>query len=262
MLRFLKLGGSLITDKNGVEAARLDVIKRAAHEIALGLADVPDTRLLIGHGSGSFGHVAANQYGTRQGVHDSEDWAGFAEVSVVAARLNALVAEALYAEHVPVMRFQPSASALCSSGHLGHMDVTPIRSALDAGLAPRVDGDVAFDRQIGGTIISTEEIFSFLAKALKPESIWLAGDVPGVMDNRQHLISEITTDNIGALHQALGESSGTDVTGGMVGKVETMLNLCSHVPGLSVHIFSGLEESLIRNAVGGLLDRGTVVHTG
>lgn len=260
MLKFLKLGGSLITDKNAVEAAQPEIIKRVAREIAAALIEAPDTQLLLGHGSGSFGHVAASRYATRSGIRTREEWHGFAHVSLVAARLNGLVAGALHAEGIPVMRFQPSATALCAAGRLLSMDVSSIQRALDAGLVPLVYGDVAFDRAIGGTIISTEEIFAFLSLELQPASIWLAGDVPGVLDVRGDVIPEITPANLADIRQTLRGSGSIDVTGGMFSKVETMLNLCRERPGLSVHIFSGLEKQLIGNSVAGQSVPGTTIR--
>jgi isopentenyl phosphate kinase len=140
------------------------------------------------------------------------------------------------------------------------MDVLSIQQALDGGLVPMVYGDVAFDRAIGGTIISTEEIFTFLSLKLHPASIWLAGDVPGVLDEQGVPVPDITPANLADVRHMLGGSGGTDVTGGMVSKVETMLNLCKEQPGLSVHIFSGLEKQLIGHAVAGRSVPGTTIH--
>lgn len=72
MLTFVKLGGSLITDKRGEQAYRAEVMARTAAEIAQAYAT--ERPLLIGHGSGSFGHVAAQKYGTAQGVRTPEEW--------------------------------------------------------------------------------------------------------------------------------------------------------------------------------------------
>ena len=55
-IQFLKLGGSLITDKSRPQTARLDVLERLASEIAQAYHKHPDLSLVIGHGSGSFGH--------------------------------------------------------------------------------------------------------------------------------------------------------------------------------------------------------------
>ena len=79
MITLLKLGGSLITDKSQAHTARPELIRRLAEEIRS--AWEPDrSPLIIGHGSGSFGHIPAKKYGTRGGVRTEEEWTGFAEV--------------------------------------------------------------------------------------------------------------------------------------------------------------------------------------
>ena len=64
----LKLGGSLITDKDIPYTPRLDKLTDLAQEIKTVLDSSPDLLLILGHGSGSFGHVAAKKYGTRDGL--------------------------------------------------------------------------------------------------------------------------------------------------------------------------------------------------
>ena len=69
---FLKLGGSLITDKARPETPRLDVLRRLVNEIAEARQAAPTLRLLIGHGSGSFGHAAAARHATHLGASNPE----------------------------------------------------------------------------------------------------------------------------------------------------------------------------------------------
>jgi len=54
MLIFLKLGGSLITNKDLPNTARQLVLNRIAGEISNALQHNKQIKLLIGHGSGSF----------------------------------------------------------------------------------------------------------------------------------------------------------------------------------------------------------------
>ncbi|MFZ0544278.1 MAG: isopentenyl phosphate kinase [Candidatus Promineifilaceae bacterium] len=246
---FLKLGGSLLTDKTGVEAVRGDVLTRLAGEIAAARQANPDLKLLLGHGSGSFGHVAARKYGTRHGVKTAEGWRGFAEVSASAARLNKLVREALLDAGVPVLSLQPSASAVCVNGQIKSLAVSPVEAALSAGLVPLVYGDVAFDTEMGGTIISTEEILSYLAELIRPSWLLLAGETAGVLDNHGRVIPEITRQNSEDIQAALGGSRGTDVTGGMASKVNNMITLAEQFPGLYIRIFSGMVEGELTRAI-------------
>lgn len=251
MLAFLKLGGSLITDKESVETPRVDVIVRLAREIRQALDEQPDLSLLLGHGSGSFGHTAAHEYGTRQGVNDLDGWYGFGHVSVVAARLNQIVAEAFDALSVPVLAVRPSSSVICRNGQIVEMAMEPIRHALADGVVPIVHGDVAFDETRGGTIVSTEEVFAYAARALEPDTILLVGDFPGVLDEHGNVISEITPEILDYYRPALHGSAAADVTGGMESKVSTMLDLCKAISGLNVHIFDGQTDGSVVSALRG-----------
>lgn len=262
-LNFLKLGGSLLTEKTGVEETRPHVITRIAQEIAQARQAQPDLALLLGHGSGSFGHVAAAKHDTRRGVHTPEQWHGFAAVSAAAARLNKIVTDTLVKERISAISFQPSASAWCNDGQIETLSTQTIKQALQHQLVPLVYGDVAFDAVRGGTIISTEEIFTYLVDELQPAWLLLAGETDGVYNEFGVTIPLITPDNFEQIKSALGGSRGTDVTGGMASKVRAMLDLTQAHPGLAILIFSGLTEGNITQA---LLDpgntRGTVLRGG
>ena len=104
-----------------------------------------------------------------------------AEVQYAAGLLNRLVVDAAWAAGVPVLNLPPSASAACRQGQLVTLAVPPVKAALDHGLVPLVFGDVAVDEGRGGTIVSTEDVFVFLAEALNPARVLLAGLEPGVL---------------------------------------------------------------------------------
>ncbi len=255
-LIFLKLGGSLLTDKSRPRALRADVLRRLAGEIAEALSLRPGLRLLIGHGGGSYAHVVASQYGTRSGVSSPADWHGYAATARAASELNHIVVEALADAGLPVLPVQPSASALCRDGELRALDDRPLRAALEHGLVPVVHGDVALDEVRGGTVISTEEIFRWLAPRLHPQRVLLVGEVAGVLTvdpaygEGGQVIPEITQQNLPELAQALGGARGTDVTGGMLAKVTQMLELLETTPVLAeVQVVSGLVPGLVRSCL-------------
>ncbi len=254
-LVFVKLGGSVITDKTRPETVRPQAIARLAGEVASALGARPDLQLVLGHGSGSFGHVVARQYGTQQGVHDAAGWRGYAQVAAVAARLNRIVTDEFLAANVPVWSLQPSASAQCQGGELLSLETTPIEKALAQGLVPLLYGDVALDEVQGGTIISTEQIFAYLARRLHPARLILVGVVDGVFDGdplRQpsvRHVPEISSRNWTAVREALGGSHATDVTGGMLAKVEEMVDLVRLLPELRVHILSGERVGALEAAL-------------
>ncbi len=254
MLTFLKLGGSLITDKRQTAHFQPAVMRRAAGEIRAALATVPGLQLLLGHGSGSFGHVAASKYGTMDGVKTAADWRGFADVATTARALNALVMETLHAAGLPVWGIQPSASARCNDTVLDNLELAPIQAALDHELIPVIYGDVALDSVRGGTILSTEALFFYLAERLHPARILLLGETEGVYDKSGAVIPWITPENFEAIADTLGSSHGTDVTGGMINKVQTMLALAERRPGLQIVIAGGaagqVEAALLGQPLG------------
>lgn len=260
MLVFVKLGGSLVTDKQVESSFRTEAAARVAHEIRSALTKQPDLRLVIGHGSGSFGHMAAKRYGTMAGVQTPEQWRGFAEVATVASELNYLMAKTLQTAVVPVWRMQPSASALSHDGVLTAMALDPIRQALDHGLVPLVYGDVALDEVRGGTIISTETIFFYLARHLPVKRILLLGEVEGVYDQVGAVIPQITPTTLPAIETALGSSAGTDVTGGMKTKVRDMVALVEAVPDLTIRIMNGVQPGLLEAALLEQVEPGTLIR--
>jgi isopentenyl phosphate kinase len=261
MFTFIKLGGSLITDKRVESSFREDVTARVASEIAAALREKPDLQLLVGHGSGSFGHFAAKRHHTIEGVHTADEWRGFAEVATAAAELNALVAKTLRAAEIPVWRIQPSASAIASDGKIAHLSHESIRQALEHELVPLVYGDVSLDTARGGTIISTETIFFYLAHHIPVRQILLLGEVSGVYDQNGAVIPEITPANIADIENALGGSSGVDVTGGMETKVRDMLALVQTIPNLTIRIMDGREPDLLRQTLIGEAQPGTLIRS-
>jgi isopentenyl phosphate kinase len=248
----LKLGGSLITDKNRPMTLRPDIIQRAAAEIAAAVNGHPQLRLLIGHGSGSFGHAVASQYGTQKSVVGPEAWMGFARVWAAARTLNQAVIEALTEVGLPVIAFPPSAGVIARDHQFKTWDIDPLLSALDHQLIPVVQGDVIFDIQTGGTIFSTEKVFAHLAKAHHPARILLAGKDPGVWQDADHpeeIIPEITPEIFETVLPTLSGADTADVTGGMRAKVQSMLDLIREVPNLECRIFSGEKPGTILAAL-------------
>ncbi|RME85512.1 MAG: uridylate kinase [Caldilineae bacterium] len=244
-LHFIKLGGSLITDKNRPLTPRPLTIQRLAAEIARAYAARPDQTLIISHGSGSYGHAVGRRYGTREGVHDRAGWQGFAQTGYVAAQLNRLVLGALLCAGLPAISLAPSALAQCRDGRIAHFHAAPIRRALEAGLVPLVFGDVAFDETRGGVIVSTEQVLVALASHWPPAHISLVGVVDGVYDAdplsdpQARRIPTITLADLPELSSHLQGSHGIDVTGGMLSKVQAMAELVRQLPQTQVHLLSG-----------------------
>ncbi len=182
-------------------------------------------------------------------------------MSVAAARLNRILADALHDAGVPVFSVIPSSSVQCADGVLHYMAIHPVRAALQHGLLPLVMGDVALDSVRGATIVSTEEVFAYLVNAfagdpaLTVTRLLLAGETDGVYAGTPGpgapVIERITPGNWEEVRAGVGGSRGADVTGGMAAKVQDMLRLVSAHPPLTACIFSGLVDGNLARAMAG-----------
>ncbi|KAF0112071.1 MAG: hypothetical protein FD147_338 [Chloroflexi bacterium] len=261
-LFFLKLGGSVITNKGLANTANLEKIDEIANEVHRAQRDDRELVLLLGHGSGSFGHIAASKYHTRDGVNTFQQWQGFADVGSRARALNQIIIERLLLAGVTAISFSPCSSIIANDRKIIEWNTLLIEKSLLANIAPVIYGDVVFDQKSGGTILSTEELFEHLAHKLNPERILLAGLETGVwkdFPSRNELIAEITPDSFEDDKKEVRSSTSPDVTGGMRSKVEEMLSLVKRLPQLEVQIFSAMEPENVYSALMGS-KIGTVIR--
>lgn len=262
---FIKIGGSILTDKTQPEALNLPALQTVATTIAAMLREQPGLELLIGHGGGSFGHYWAEKYGTQRGVHAPEGWQGVARVADAMGRLNRIVVNALLEAGVNAIGVQPLASGRAEAGVLRELASPVIERMLNVGLVPVVYGDVVLDTAQGAAIISTEELFAYLAPRLQPRRIVLVGEA-GVYtaDPRRDAsalrIAQITAANIETVLEQTGASHGTDVTGGMAAKVRQMWKLVQSTDSLEV-LLIGVDATALEAALRGEdVSAGTLIR--
>jgi isopentenyl phosphate kinase len=249
----LKLGGSLITDKGGEEAPRREVIARLAGEIAEAISGgKAPFSLLVAHGSGSFGHVAARRHGIGRGPLSAEQLAGACRTQERAAVLHQIVVAALIEAGAPAFSIAPSSCVVAAAGRPVEIAVEPLLLALRRGLLPVLYGDVVLDREWGASICSTERLFRLLARPLQSgefkirRAVWL-GETDGLRDAAGHTVPRVTAATFAAAQEAIGAPAGTDVTGGMRHRLETALELAGQ--GIPSLLANGLTPGLLAQAL-------------
>ncbi|MCP4658954.1 MAG: uridylate kinase [bacterium] len=255
-LVLVKLGGSLITDKRGEATARTVVIRRLANEIAAARADLP-WRLILGHGSGSFGHVAAARYDLGRGLIRAGRSAPLAGVSVTqdqAARLHRLVIEALLRAGAMPFSVVPSSTLLARKGRPVGGTLEPLVCALERGLLPVVYGDVVMDQVWGAAICSTESVLRYLVMRLDRHGfrvrrlLWL-GETDGVYDRDGKTIPRIDRENYRRILKLVEPPAGTDVTGGMLLRLKTARALARC--GVESQLVNGMQPGLLAAGLAG-----------
>jgi len=213
----LKLGGSVITEKDRAETVDGERLERAAAEIA-----AADGELIVVHGGGSFGHHHAEEHGltTTAGSHDV---AAVLDIHGAMATLNGFLLRALVDRGVPAVPVHPlSAGWRSADGELS-VPTGAVGTLLGEGFVPVLHGDVIAHDGAGVTILSGDELVVELAVALEADRVGVCSTVPGVLDGEGRVIERI--DSLPAVADVLGGSEATDVTGGMAAKVRTLLAL-------------------------------------
>ncbi|MFN4132979.1 MAG: isopentenyl phosphate kinase [Candidatus Hadarchaeales archaeon] len=256
-LLILKLGGSVITDKSRDFAPRINVIKRLALEIAE--SKYP---LVVVHGGGSFGHPLAAKYRLFEGLRSRKQLLGFALTHQAMVDLNSIVVEALMAAKVPAVPVQPSACFLVSGGKILSAELSVIKKMIEIGLTPVLYGDVVPDLATGASILSGDEISTYLAKKLGAQRIIFGADVDGVYTEDPKrggapvLLRKISRDDWSRISFSR-DRRVKDVTGGMRRKVEELLKLAKF--GIEAEIANANRPGVIRRLLKGEKGIGTII---
>lgn len=257
----LKLGGSVITKKReGKAEVNEKNLNRLAREIAQAKRQ-EKFRLVLVHGAGPFGHVPAKKYGLDKGLMDKKQIGGFSITHQSMEKLNFAVIEALRREGLNAIAYQPSAVGILKNGRLKFFPVDVIKKLLDIDMIPVAYGDVLVDEISGIGILSGDHLVPYLAESLKADRVIITTDVPGIyaLDPKKNsnakIIREINLDNIKLIR--LGNSTATDVTGGMKKKVLELLRLAEN--GIESEVISALKPGNLKRSLLGEIGIGTII---
>ena len=264
-LYFIKLGGSLITDKSRPYSARIDVINRLAKEIKNSLKK--GFKIILGHGGGSFPHVSASKYKTYMGFINEYSKHGMSIVHYDAARLNMIVIKEFLNIGLDIFPIQVSSISIAKKSKIMEMYIKPIRRLLEFNMIPVLYGDVGIDIEQGCSILSTEEIFRYLSINLKKDYdpfIVMCGVVDGLYNkdpikySDAIFIETVNKDNIDIIRKYLSSSYGIDVTGGMKHKIEILYELTRY--GINSILINCLKEGNLEKFLKGSKVKGTIIR--
>jgi isopentenyl phosphate kinase len=265
-LILVKLGGSVITDKNRPFTEDMETIKRLAKEIHEARQE-KKFRLIVGNGGGSYPHSVAAEYKTNEGIINQKSYEGLAKVQDAASRLNRIIVRELINSGENAVSINPSSCVVTESGEIKKFFLEPIIKLLDFDMVPVPYGDVVFDLKKGCVTLSTEIILGYIGKVLKKKyrvsRIIMCTNVNGIftkdpnLNSDAELIQSITPKNIEKVKHYLRGSAGTDVTGGMVHKVKRMVELTKI--GIETEIINAKKPNLLKRALLGETGLGTTI---
>ena len=259
-LTIIKLGGSVITDKSNPLSAKRAAIRRLGKEI---IASNCSGKLIIAHGSGSFGHSVAKKYKTAEGYNDNKSVRGMVLTSDVAIAINRIVMEEFIKLGMVVKSFTPSSFLIAKDKKFFKGFIDPIRHTLKSDVIPIIFGDVVMDIKRGFCIFSAEKVIKYLVNNLSNEYnislLIFCTDTDGVYNGKGKTIPAITKNNFKDVKKMIDKSGSADVTGGMIHKVEEGLKLAKKFD-LIVHIINGSRKGNLKLALGSNKVTGTTIR--
>ncbi|MET1101398.1 MAG: isopentenyl phosphate kinase [Pyrodictiaceae archaeon] len=229
-LHVVKLGGSVITDKESAFTPRVDFIRKIARLFKLIIEE--GYKLVTVLGGGSYGHTVV-------AILEETGYKAPEALSLISQsmiELSMLVADILHQEGVWSMIYPPH--SFCSPvGLKPNCDWEVVARGLAVGVVPLVYGD-AYPTREGYLIVSGDELAVEAACRLGASRVVYISSVEGVLDEKGKPIETLRANDIPALLEK-GLVSGSrfvDVTGGMKRKLKAIYeNRC---PGLKAFITS------------------------
>jgi len=231
----IKLGGSIITNKEKPLSAR----RKTIDKIAYNLKKI-DEPIIIVHGGGSFGHYWSVKYGmhTKPAKYNTR---GLAIVKNSMIELNKIILDSFLKNKLNPYCLPPTDFMI---GNIPiNKKVKEIKKIANSGLIPISYGDALWFGKNKSYILSGDRIMTILAKNLRPRLSIFVLNVNGLYSDMKSkkLIYEMKDEKPKIVQH------GMDVTGGMKRKVEEASKISKM--GLKVFFVNGNKPERIINAV-------------
>jgi isopentenyl-diphosphate delta-isomerase len=241
----LKLGGSLLTDKNKPLSLREDVINSTIEQIL-----ESNKKIVLIHGGGSFGHPIAKKYQLSKGLNTSinNQVLGLSKTHEKMNQLNTIIVNKFLKKNYPVLSISPSTIFTKRSQQFVLNSINPIEISLKLGILPILYGDIILEEDGSFSIISGDDIILELCKTLKNFEVLkvifaIEKDGIYVKDGSNiEFASEINLDELKSIELAELEHK-IDVTGGIGRKFEVIKQIVElNIP---VQVINGLKKNYI-----------------
>ncbi len=243
----LKIGGSVITDKareRTIKGARMSMVARQ-------IADAKVSRLVLIHGAGSFGHPQAAKH-LSGGFSARGIWKTHAAVCLLSTKL----VNELQSKDVPALPIHPLDHIVVDQGRIVEFNLVALQLMLENGIVPVIHGDVVMDKSRRFSILSGDQLVSYLARVMRPQKTGMGTNVDGVIA-KGRTVRHLTPANFETYRAEITSSSNIDVTGGMLQKVSELIDLAKL--GIQSHIFDATKEGNIATFLDDGDDIGTTI---
>ncbi len=255
----IKFGGSLITDKTIPYKFNQSITENLVQQVKLFLNEFnKEYRIIIVHGSGSFGHTDAIKYNVGNGFE--KDSFGACKTHYSAQYLNQLVSQIFIEQKLSSISLNPSSFIFNDKDNKIQAEWQILDFINDKNILPIFYGDIIFDKNKGCQILSGEKIINLITNYLLSKNQTISqiihlGIENGVYDKTKEVIPLINADNIDTIQ--FDQNNKIDSTGGMKHKVLESYYLAEK--GIDVSIVNGLVENSLYKAMTREMYYGTII---
>jgi isopentenyl phosphate kinase len=143
--------------------------------------------------------------------------------------LNGLVMDALIWHEVPAISIAPSSCFITENCKVKFFDETVLKAMGKLSFIPVMYGDAVLDEKLGFTVLSGDQLVAYLAIKYKATKIVIGTDTDGLFDADPKTnpnakpYKHLTLAELKEIQPKLGKAAGTDVTGGMAGKMAELI---------------------------------------
>lgn len=243
----IKLGGSVLTNKEKSYSFRTRIAKRLLKEIDKSSID----KFIIIHGGGSFGHPGAKKYNLNNGETEPSP-EGLSKVQLDMRRMNNHLLELMHNQGMWAVSIPGGLVTSFENGELNKINKQIFKNYLALEVIPVGFGDVTIDTEKGVTICSGDDLVLGLS-SIADKAVFVT-NVDGIYKERE--VVKIFEKEMYPLEENdfSVTSDAIDVTGGMNKKVEKMMRISQNC---DTYIVNGEETERLRK----ILDNEEVICT-
>lgn len=245
----LKLGGSLLTDKNTPFSLREEILESCISQI------IESKKLIVLiHGGGSFGHPLAKKYQISQGLNDSikDQIMGLSKTHDAMNQFNSIIINKFIEKGYPAISIQPSSIFMQDFNEINIKSKDPIEKLLDLGVVPVLYGDILLSKDYSFSILSGDYIILKLCESIqnfKISKVIFAIEDDGIFikeNGNKRLALKLTLNDLANIKLAELDQK-IDVTGGIKGKLEKIEEILKlNIP---VQIINGIKNKNVLKAL-------------
>jgi len=230
-----------------------EILNRSAKEIKNALGQNPNLKIILVCGVGPFGHTNVVNYNLNGKIETREQEEGVEKTKKDCKYVGNETIKAL--EKVGVKSKLVLGTDVCvqNARRVISFNLEKYKKCLEEGIIPITTGTMVPDKSFGWSVMSGDQVIAQTAKHLAPKKVLMGTDVDGIftadpkIDLSAILIEEINKENLEEVLNQCGESNSVDVTGGMKGKLEKLVETLNGVPAeiFSLFVEKNLENSLL-----------------